>query len=100
MRTVGRILLLVVAYLAACLAASAVLTTATLMPGFEEFQSPNMPPQLVWSLITAGGAIVIAGIAMLPALLLIVLGEAFAWRSSLLYAALGGALALALRYGL
>ena len=39
-------------------------------------------------------------IAMLPALLVIALAEGFAWRSILVYAALGGVLALALGYGL
>ena len=37
---------------------------------------------------------------MLPALLVVALAEGFAWRSVLLYAALGGALALALSYGI
>ena len=37
---------------------------------------------------------------MLPALLVIALAEGFAWRSVLVYAVLGGVLALALSYGL
>jgi hypothetical protein len=41
----------------------------------------------------------IAGTAMLPTLLIVALTEAFAWRSSLVYAALGGVIALALSYG-
>ena len=35
----------------------------------------------------------------MPALLIVALTEGFAWRSSILYAALGGVLALALSYG-
>jgi hypothetical protein len=100
MSVFGRILLVFGAYLLACIAASAVLTAGTLLPGFEEYQSPALSPAMVWSIVTAGGAVVIASIAFLPALLLIAFGETFAWRSSLIYAVLGGALALALRYGL
>ena len=53
----------------------------------------------VWAVVMVGAA-VIGGLAMMPALLVIALTEGFAWRSSLIYAALGGVLALSLSYGL
>jgi hypothetical protein len=41
----------------------------------------------------------VAELAILPALLLIVLSEGFAWRSNIVYGVLGGALGLVLLYG-
>jgi hypothetical protein len=46
------------------------------------------------------GAPIIGVVAFLPAMLIIALAEGFAWRSVVIYAALGGALALALSYGI
>src|SRR5260370_41669987 len=45
-------------------------------------------------------AAVIGGIAKMPALLVVTRTEGLSWRSSLIYAALGGVLALSLSYGL
>jgi len=99
MSVIGRILMVFLAYLLACAAASLVLTIGTLTPRWADLQSLGMQPVVVWSVVLVT-AIGIAGIALLPALLVIALGEGFAWRSSLLYAALGGVLALTLSYGL
>jgi hypothetical protein len=99
MSVVGRIMMVLLAYLLACAAASLVLIIGTLTPEWNDLQSLGMGGVVVWSVVLVG-AIGIAGVALLPALLLIALGEGFAWRSSLLYAALGGVLALALSYGL
>jgi len=87
------------AYILACIAASIVLTVGTLAPEWGDLlqlglQSAAMAP------VIAVGTVAIATAATMPALLVIALAEGFSWRSSLLYAALGGALALALGYGL
>jgi hypothetical protein len=99
MAVLVRIMMAFVAYVLACIAASGILTIGTLTPEWDELASLGMPTLVVWSTIGIG-AVVIATIAFMPALLLIVLAEGFAWRSSILYAALGGALALSLSYGL
>jgi hypothetical protein len=99
MAVLVRIMMAFVAYVLACIAASSILTIGALTPEWDDLASLGMPTLVVWSTIGIG-AVVIATIAFMPALLLIVLAEGFAWRSSILYAALGGALALSLSYGL
>jgi hypothetical protein len=96
---IARILAVTLAYVLACVAASAVFTIGMLTPQWNDWASLGLP-SAVWSVVIVIGAAIIGGIAILPALLVIVLAEGFAWRSSLVYAALGGALALVLGYGL
>lgn len=86
------------AYILACMAASLVLTIATLTPAWDDLAALGVPSAAIWVVVAAGAA-VIAAVAMLPALLLIVLAEGFAWRSVLYYGVFGGILALALWYG-
>jgi hypothetical protein len=98
MTIIVRIVMVIVAYLLACVAASIVLAIGTVTPQWDALASLGIPSAALWLVICVGAA-VIAGIAMLPALLVIALTEGFAWRSIVLYGALGGALALALCYG-
>ena len=69
-----------------------------LMPQWHDSTSSEPQTFVFWSVVAVATAI-IAGTAMLPTLLVVALTEAFAWRSSLVYAALGGVIALALSYG-
>ena len=94
-----RILLGIVGYILACLAASLVLTIATLTPIRDDLTSLGLQSAALWAVVGVGAAL-IAAIAMLPALLVIVLAEGLGLRSVLAYALLGGALALSLSYGL
>jgi hypothetical protein len=94
-----RIMVVFFAYILGCVAASIILTIGTLTPEWDDLTSMGMSTLVVWSTVGVGAAI-IASIAFMPALLVIALAEGFAWRSSILYAALGGALALSLSYGL
>jgi len=86
------------AYGLACLGAAIVLTLGTLMPPWHDLTSSEPQTFVLWSVVAVATAM-IAGTAMLPTLLVVALTEAFAWRSSLVYAALGGVIALALSYG-
>jgi hypothetical protein len=99
MAVLARILMVIVAYILACLAASLVLTIGTLTPEWDDLTSLGLQSAAIWSIVAVGAA-AIAAIAMLPALLVIALAEGFALRSIVVYGALGGALALALSYGL
>ena len=99
MTVIARILMVIVGYMLACIAASIVLTIGTLTPEWDQLTALGFQSVAFWSLVTVG-TVLIATVAMLPALLVIVLAEGFAWRSILVYAALGGVLGLALRYGL
>jgi hypothetical protein len=99
MAVLVRIMMMFLAYILACIAASIILTIGTLTPEWDDLASLGMPSVAVWAVVMVS-AVAIGAIAMMPALLVIALAEGFAWRSSLVYAALGGALALSLSYGL
>jgi len=99
MGVIVRFFVVLLAYWLACIAASLVLTIGTLTPDWDYWASVGLHSQGVWWIVGIG-ATVIGVIAMLPTLIVIVLAEGFALRSIVLYAALGGALALALFYGL
>jgi hypothetical protein len=98
MAVIVRILAMILAYALACVAASIVFTIGTLTPQWNDVASSGLPPAAVWAIV-AIGAPIIGAVAFLPAMLIVALAEGFAWRSVVVYAALGGALALALSYG-
>jgi hypothetical protein len=99
MAIIARLFTVIVAYVLACVAASIVLTVGTLTPNWDQMAPQGMPAVAIGVVIGLGTA-VIGGTAIMPALLLIALAEGFAWRSVLVYGALGGVLALALAYGI
>jgi hypothetical protein len=98
MAIIARLFTVIIAYVLACIAASLVITIGA-TPHWDQFVPQDMPTAAIWAVIGIGAAIV-GATAMLPALLLIALTEGFAWRSIVLYGVLGGALALALTYGI
>src|ERR1700722_3433225 len=99
MAVLARIFLVMVGYLLACIAASAILTIGTLTPEWDDLVAAGFNSTTAWIVILVGAS-VIAAIAMVPSLLLIALTEGFGWRSILVYGVLGAGLALALSYGL
>jgi hypothetical protein len=99
MSVVARILVMFLAYVLACVAASAVFTIGTLTPHWDDLMSSGQPLAAVWAIVAVGTPI-IGAVAALPTALVVAIAEGFAWRSVIFYAALGGALALALSYGL
>jgi len=99
MAIIVRLFMVLIAYMLACIAASIVLTIGTLTPQWDRLAPQGLPAAALWPVVGVGAAI-IAAVAMLPALLVIALAEGFAWRSAVVYGALGGALALALCYGI
>ena len=99
MAIIVRLLMVIIAYVLACIAASIVLTIGTLAPQWDQIAPQGMPSVALWAVIGVGTA-VIGAVALLPSFLVIALAEGFAWRSVVLYGALGGVLALALTYGI
>jgi hypothetical protein len=99
MAVLVRLMMVFLAYVLACIAASLILTIGTLTPEWDDLTALGLQSVTVWAVVMVGAA-AIGAIAMMPALLVIAVTEGFAWRSSLLYAALGGVLALSLSYGL
>jgi hypothetical protein len=94
-----RLFAIAIAYLLACTAAATVLTLGTLSAAGGDITASDIPSVALWWVIGVTAAIM-AALAMLPALLVIALTEGFAWRSVVVYGLLGGALALALGYGI
>jgi hypothetical protein len=107
MTALFRLVMMLVGYIWACVAASAVITLGTLAPNWndlEEFsrsldQSGEVPTIALWSMIGIGAAIIFA-IGFFPTLLAIILAEGFKLRSIVVYGVIGAALALAAVYGL
>jgi hypothetical protein len=105
MTALFRIMMMFVGYVWACIAASLVLALGTLTPQWNAFfasfglQSPQAQSAAMWTVVGLG-ALVIFAIGLLPTLLIIVITEGFALRSVVIYGVIGGALALAMAYGL
>src|SRR5271168_264675 len=99
MAILGRIFLMLLAYALACVAAAFVFTFGALTPHWDDVASAGLPSEAIWAIV-AVGAPIIGFVAFLPALLIVAVAEGFAWRSVILYAAMGGAVALALSYGI
>jgi len=99
MTIIVRLLMVMLAYVLACIAAAIVLTIGTLTPQWDQFAPQGMPSVALWILVGAATAI-IGVAALLPSFLVIALAEGFAWRSVVLYGVLGGVLALAVPYGM
>jgi hypothetical protein len=98
MSVVARVLVMLFAYVVACITAAAVFTVGILGVDWNSVSSAT-PVTAVIVVIAATVAAIMGYYAALPTALVIVFAEAFGWRSALLYAAAGGALALALSYG-
>jgi hypothetical protein len=105
MIVLGRIMMMFLGYVMACIAAALVLTLGSLGPDWSEVtaqfgpQPPGVESAALWS-VTAMAAIVIFVVGFLPVLLAIALAEGLALRSAVIYGVIGAALALAMAYGL
>ena len=108
MTAVFRIIMMLVGYIWACIAASAVLTFGMLAPNWDDLDalgrslgntSGDVPTVALWSVIGIG-AVIIFAIGFFPTLLAVVLTEGLKLRSIIVHALIGCALALAAVYGL
>jgi len=93
-----RLVVLSLGYLLACVSAAIVFTLGTFSATDDDLLS-QIPSVALWTLIGIE-VVIMAALAMLPALLVIALAEGFVWRSVIVYGVLGGVLALALGYGI
>jgi hypothetical protein len=97
-----RIVMMIVGYVWACVAASLVLALSTITPddlAAFGLQTPHLQSVALWWVVGTG-ALIIFAVAMLPSLLVIALAEGFGLRSIVVYGVIGGILALATAYGL
>ena len=89
MALIGRLFVILFAFLASCLVAGMIVLGAVLFPEFTDLGIGNIDPAL--NVVIGLGFIFISGFALLPAMLVAAITEAFYSRSVLAYA-VGGAL--------
>src|SRR6201995_806511 len=90
MALIGRLFVIFFGFLAACLVAGMIVVTAVLFPDFSDLGAGPVD-QSVIDIMIGFGFIFISGFALLPAMIIALLTEAFSIRGVLAYA-IGGAL--------
>jgi hypothetical protein len=99
MALIGRLFVILFAFLAACLVAGMIVVGAVLFPEFTDLGTGPIDPSAL-NVVLGFGFIFISGFALLPALLVVLVTEAFNIRGVLAYAVGGGLVGLACYLGL
>src|SRR5438128_9477294 len=99
MALIGRLFVIFFAFLAACLVAGMIVVGAVLYPEFTDLGTGPIDPSAL-NVVLGFGFIFISGFALLPALVVVLITEAFYIRSILAYAVGGASVGLACYLGL
>lgn len=99
MALIGRLLVVFLAFLAACLAAGIVVVSALLFPEFSELGTGPVDEGAL-DVLLGFGFIIVSGLALVPAMLIVAITEAFYIRAVLTYGVGGGLMGLACYLGL
>jgi hypothetical protein len=99
MALIGRLFVIFFAFLAACLVAGMIVVSAVLFPEFSELGAGPID-QGALNIVLGFGFIFISGFALLPAMIVAAITEAFSIRGVLSYAVGGGLVGLACYLGL
>jgi hypothetical protein len=99
MPLIGRLFVILLGFLAACLAGGIVIVGALLFPEFSELGTGPVD-EGVLNILFGFGFIVVSGFALLPALIIVAITEALHIRGALSYAVIGGVVGLACYLGL
>ena len=99
MALIGRLFVIFFAFLAACLVAGMIVVIAVLYPEFSDLDTGVIDESAI-NVVLGFGFIFISGFALLPALIVVVVTEAFYVRGALTYAVGGGLVGLACYLGL
>jgi hypothetical protein len=99
MTLIGRLFVVFFAFLAACLVAGIIVVGAVLFPELSDIGT-GLIDQSAFDVVLGLGFIFISGFALLPAMIIAVITEAFYIRSALAYAIGGGLVGLACYLGL
>jgi hypothetical protein len=99
MALIGRLFVILFAFLAACLVAGIVVVGAVLFPEFSDLGAGPID-QGTFDILVGFGFIFVSGFALLPAMLIAAITEAFYIRGALTYAIGGGLVGLACYLGL
>src|ERR1700692_491429 len=99
MALIGRLFVILFGFLAACLVAGMIVVGAVLFPEFSDFGSTPIEPDAL-NIVLGFGFIFVSGFALLPAMIVAAITEAFSIRGALTYAVGGGLVCLACYLGL
>jgi len=99
MALIGRLFVIFFAFLAACLVAGIIIVGAVLFPELSDIGAEPVD-QSAFDIVLGFGFIFISGFALLPAMIIALITEAFNIRSALAYAVGGGLVGLACYLGL
>jgi hypothetical protein len=99
MALIGRLFVVLFGFLAACLVAGIIVVVAVLFPEFSDLGSGPVDPGAL-NIVLGFGFIFISGFALLPAIIVVLITEAFYVRGALTYALGGGLVGLACYLGL
>ena len=99
MALIGRLFVIFFGFLAACLVAGMIVVGAVLFPDFSDLGSGPVD-EGAWDIVLGFGFIFVSGFALLPAMLVAAITEAFYVRGALTYAVGGGLIGLACYLGL
>ena len=99
MALIGRLFVILFAFLAACFVAGMIVVVAVLFPEFSDLGSGEVDPAAL-NIVLGFGFIFVSGFALLPAMIVVAITEAFYIRSVLAYAVGGGLVGLACYLGL
>jgi hypothetical protein len=99
MSLIGRLFVILLGFVAASLVAGAIVVCAVLFPALSDFADGPADPSAL-NIVLGFGFIFVSGFALLPAMIVVAITEAFYIRSSLAYAVGGGVVGLACYLGL
>jgi hypothetical protein len=99
MALIGRLFVILFAFLAACLVAGMIVVGAIMFPEFSDLGAGPVDPGAL-DILLGFGFIFVSGFALLPAMIVVAITEAFYIRGALTYAVGGGIVGLACYLGL
>jgi hypothetical protein len=99
MALIGRLFVILFGFLAACLVAAMIVVGAVLFPEFSDFGTGPIDPDAL-NIVLGFGFIFVSGFALLPALIVAAITEAFSIRGALTYAVGGAIIGLACYLGM
>src|ERR1700723_4010303 len=94
MALIGRLFIVLIGFLAACLVAGMIVVGAVLFPELSDFGTGPIDPDAL-NIVLGFGFIFVSGFALLPALIVAAITEAFSIRGALSYAVGGAIIGLA-----
>ncbi len=99
MALISRLFVIAIGFLAACFVAGMIVVTAILFPEFSDLGNGPID-QSAFEVVIGFGFIFVSGFALIPAMLIALITEAFSIRSVLAYAIGGGVVGAACYLGL